>query len=176
LARKRQPFQQKLRTREHVIADLADNHVERQGLLCGCSLERIVHDYGIDLILFTYKGSGELEDGEILLQVKATERTRRVHGGQAIPFRVSRSDVQGWLRKVMPVILIVYDVSADVAYWLYLQRYFECLSGFNLFQAGQTITVHLPMSQILTPIAVQQFASFRDHVLGQMGGGIQHHV
>jgi hypothetical protein len=176
LARKRQSFQQKLRTREHVIADLAVNHVERQGLLCGYSLEEIIRDYGLDLILFTYNASGELEDGAILLQVKATEQTRRLRGGQAIPFRVLRSDVQGWLRKLMPVILVVYDVSTDVAYWLYVQHYFESLPGFNLFKAGQTITVHLPVSQVLTPTAVRQFASFRDRVLGQIGGGIQHHV
>jgi hypothetical protein len=70
LARKRQPFQQKLRTREHVIADLAVNHAERQGLMCGYSLERILHDYGLDLVMFTYNVNGEMDDGEILLQVK----------------------------------------------------------------------------------------------------------
>ena len=36
----------KRRTREHVIADLAVNHVERQALLCGFTIERVVHDYG----------------------------------------------------------------------------------------------------------------------------------
>jgi hypothetical protein len=40
----------KRRTREHVIADLSVNHVERQALLCGFSVERIRVDYGIDLI------------------------------------------------------------------------------------------------------------------------------
>jgi hypothetical protein len=175
LARKRQPFQQKLRTREHVIADLAVNHAERQGLLCGYSLERIIHDYGLDLILFTYNANGELDDGAILLQIKATERTKRVQDGRSISFRMSRTDLQGWLRKVMPVILVVYDASADTAYWLYVQNYFESLPGFNLFQAGETITVHLPVSQALDPAAVRQFASFRDHVLSQIGGRIDHH-
>jgi hypothetical protein len=128
------------------------------GALCGYSLERIVHDYGLDLILFTYNASRELEDGSILLQVKATERTGRVRRGQAIPFRVSRPDVQGWLRRVMPVILI------------------EQLPGFDLLQAGETITVHLPVRQGLTPTAVRLFASFRDRVLGQVGGSIHHDV
>jgi hypothetical protein len=49
VAKKKPPFQRKTRTREHVIADLAVNHVERQVLLCGFTLERIVHDYGLDL-------------------------------------------------------------------------------------------------------------------------------
>jgi hypothetical protein len=158
-----------------VIADLAVNHAERQGLMCGYSLERILHDHGLDLVMFTYNVNGEMDDGEILLQVKGTERARRVQGDRNISIRVSRSDVQGWLRKAMPVILIVYDASVDAAYWLYVQNYFESLPGFNLFQAGETITVHLPVSQVLTPAAVRQFASFRDHVLGQIGGSIQHH-
>ncbi len=60
----------------------------------------------------------------------------------------------------MPDMLIVYDVSADTAYWVYVQSYFESLPGFNLFQAGRTITVRLPLSQVLTPATVQEFAAF----------------
>jgi hypothetical protein len=52
--RRRAPDQRKLRTREHVVAELAVNHIERQVLLCEWSLERVAGDYGIDLILFTY--------------------------------------------------------------------------------------------------------------------------
>ena len=35
------PFVKKRRTREHVIADLGINHVERQLLLCGHTAERV---------------------------------------------------------------------------------------------------------------------------------------
>src|SRR5436309_2496106 len=44
----------KRRTREHIIADLSVNHVERQALLCGHVVERRVFDYGIDLEMFTF--------------------------------------------------------------------------------------------------------------------------
>jgi hypothetical protein len=44
----------KTRTREHVIADLSINHVERQLLLCGCSVERVYHDYGYDLTMTSF--------------------------------------------------------------------------------------------------------------------------
>lgn len=64
----------KRRTREHVIADLSVNHVERQALLCGFSVERLVHDYGIDLELLTFNRRGEIEEGKILVQVKASDR------------------------------------------------------------------------------------------------------
>src|SRR5262249_11030256 len=63
----------KRRTREHVIADLGVNFVERQALLCGYTVEKIVHDYGYDLLLFTFDAKGYVENGFVFLQVKATD-------------------------------------------------------------------------------------------------------
>ena len=59
----------KRRTREHVIADLSVNHVERFVLLCGHTVERVLHDYGIDLLLYTYDGNGESENDTIYIQL-----------------------------------------------------------------------------------------------------------
>jgi hypothetical protein len=39
----------KRRTREHVIADLSINHVERFIRRCGWTAERTRHDYGLNL-------------------------------------------------------------------------------------------------------------------------------
>jgi hypothetical protein len=39
----------KRRTREHIIADLSVNHVERLILRCGWVARRMNPDYGIDL-------------------------------------------------------------------------------------------------------------------------------
>jgi hypothetical protein len=83
LARRRLPTQRKLRTREHIIADLAVNHVERQVFLCGWTVERVFHDYGLDLILFFFNSMGELENGNAYIQVKATERATVLRTGQA---------------------------------------------------------------------------------------------
>ncbi len=69
----RKPEKKKRRTREHVIADLSINHVERQALLAGFAVQRIVRDYGIDLFLATYDHSGSVENGEIRVQLKATD-------------------------------------------------------------------------------------------------------
>src|SRR5262249_27194808 len=119
MARKPIATRRKRRTREHVIADLGVNHVERQMLLAGHTVERISHDYGIDLILFTYNTKGEPEPGQVLIQVKATEQTRRVNNGREIVFRVERADVLTWVSQADPVLLIVYDARADQAWWLH---------------------------------------------------------
>jgi hypothetical protein len=162
MARKKAKPRGKIRTREHIVADLAVNHVERQVLLCGCTVERIVHDYGLDLILFTYTTRGEVENGNVFIQVKGTEKADILQTRQAVSFRVTRSDLAGWLGQLVPVILVVYDVTADTASWVYIQRYCRDLPNFNLFRVKGTFTVHLPLSQVLNPAAVRHFGVLRD--------------
>ena len=61
MARKRLPHERKLRTREHVLADLSVNYVERQILLRGFAVNRMDTDYGIDLLMRTCNDHGEPE-------------------------------------------------------------------------------------------------------------------
>jgi len=76
----------------------------------------------------------------------------------------------------MPCILIVYDAQSDVAYWLYLQSYFENWEGFNLSQVGETVTVHLPKANRVDREAIKQFARYRDDVLRQIQDVIRHNA
>lgn len=78
----------KRRTQEHVIADLSVNHVERFILRCGWTAERTQHDYGIDLFMETFTDNGEVENGRILLQLKATDSLRRSADSAVIPIRL----------------------------------------------------------------------------------------
>jgi Domain of unknown function (DUF4365) len=176
LARKKKAPPRKRRTREHVIADLGVNHVERQILLCGYSVERVVHDYGIDLLLFTYNAEGEVERGESRIQVKATEQVQRLATRQTLGFRLARADVQAWLAEAMPVFLVVYDAGTDRAYWLYIQAYFASLPRFNLFRAGASIRVQIPDSQVLNPQAIRLWTHYRDRILQQMDEVVHHDV
>jgi len=165
----------KRRTRSHVLADLSANHVERHALLCGFSVERVTHDYGIDLVLTTYNSGGEIENGPIFLQLKATDAPRRRKGGQAIAVSLRRSDLEHWLRELMPIIVVLYDGSAQAAYWLYVQAHFEKQPDFSLSAAGNTVTVHVDCAQVVDETAIRQFARFRDMVLVQIGGVVRHH-
>ena len=162
----------KRRTREHVIADLSVNFVERKVLLCGYTVEHPRHDYGYDLFLTTYNASGEPDSGEVRIQLKATDTLPMFKDGRAVPWRVSRSDLARWLYDPTPVILIVYDAQADRAYWLYVQRYFEQLDGFNLFSAPNTVSVHIPTSNVLDQASVRRFSDFREQVIRHIPQGI----
>jgi hypothetical protein len=164
----------KRRTREHVIADLSANHVERYALLCGFSVERIRLDYGIDLIVHTYSGAGEVENGRILFQLKATDRLRLSSEGRAVSCRLERADLSHWLREPMPVILALYDARASMAYWLYVQAYFERQVGFDLSRAGTQVTVTIPCANVLDRKAMRRIARHKQVILTQLKGRIHH--
>jgi hypothetical protein len=165
----------KRRTREHVIADLGINYVERQVLLAGFTVERILHDYGIDLELFTYAADGTIQLGSIPLQVKATERARRVDRGAAISIRIERTDLLAWLSCLEPVILVVYDVTDACAWWLYVQADFAARGVPRPPRLAATVSLRIPIEQRLTVDAVRRFAEFRDRALAPAFKVVRHH-
>ncbi len=61
----------KRRTFEHVLEDLSENHLERKVLMKGHVLRRPRRDYGVDVTMFHYANSGEIENGEVRFQLKA---------------------------------------------------------------------------------------------------------
>lgn len=160
-----------------LIADLSANHFERQALLCGHSVERIAHDYGVDLILYTYDRYGEIENGMLSIQLKATDRIRHGKRQKAMRHSVSRTDLNLWLKEPMPVILVLYDAEGDLAYWQYVQAYFEDRSSHaGRAATSKSATIHLPRANVLDMDAIQKFVQFKNDVLSQLDRKIRHHV
>jgi hypothetical protein len=90
-----------------------------------------------------------------------------IASGTMITQRLERRDVAAWLRQLMPVILVVYDASADVAYWLHVQEYFTNRPRFNPRTGSRSLTVRIPRANVVNVAAVRQFAAARDRVLTQ---------
>src|SRR5438270_12735340 len=86
----------KRRTREHVIADLSVNHIERFVLRCGWTVQRTTHDYGVDLLMETYNSAGEPETGRVSFQLKATDKLQVRKLGQAVAVRLDWRDLAAW--------------------------------------------------------------------------------
>jgi hypothetical protein len=168
----------KRRTREHVIADLSANHVERHALLAGFTAERRVYDYGIDLTVLTFDEQGNTEPGEIKVQLKATDHLKLVARGQMVTCRdppgARRVDLRAWLHEPMPVILVVYDAVADVAYWLYVQEHFQQQPrdppGARPNRGSADVTIRIPRTNVVNMAAMQHFARCRNRLLAQMEG------
>lgn len=174
MAREQPGSVRKRRTREHVIADLSVNHVERYALRCGFAVERIRMDYGIDLIVHTFNRKGEFENGRLLFQLKATDHVKVSPDGRTVLCRIARTDLNYWLREPMPVLLVLYDARADGAYWLYVQAHFEGRAGFDVSQVGEQVTVALPRANVLDQAAMRRMARYKKAVLAQREGRIHH--
>ena len=157
LARQPVKYPRKQRTREHVLADLSANQVEKYALRCGYAVDRVWHDYGLDLAVFTFDGQGYLESGVLWMQLKATDHLKKTSDGNAVLIRVERRDVLAWIAEVYPVILVVYDGARDRAYWLWVQGYFADKQVFGKLR-GKTITLSVPIANVLTERAMRFFA------------------
>lgn len=151
----------KRRTREHVIADLSVNYVERFALKCGHAVERVMHDYGLDMLVFTYTAAGKAENGLIGLQLKATDSLQLRKDRRAVIVRVERAHLLSWLNEAFPVILIVYDAVRERAYWLYIQGELEGGRVFRMQRKGETISLHLPIRHVVNEAAMRQFVRFK---------------
>ncbi|MDA1049365.1 MAG: DUF4365 domain-containing protein [Planctomycetota bacterium] len=157
----------KRRTREHIIADLGVNYVERQVLKCGHAVNRTSpgQDYGVDLVVLTFDENCELENGQIEIQVRATEQVKPLKSGEVFAQRLETAHVSHWVMQPFPVILAVYDASQERAWWLNIQQAAE---QRQLDDLGESVTVHLPFANEFTESAVEQFRADRDVMLKQL--------
>lgn len=159
---RRDRAERKRRTREHVLADLSANFVEKQALLCGYTAERVRLDYGIDLIVQTFNSRGEVESSRILFQLKATDRITTLASANAVSCRIEQADLAHWLEEPFPVVLVLYDARLDAGYWLYVQNHFAHLAGFDLARCGRRVTVSIPCSNVLDREAMRMLARVKN--------------
>jgi len=152
----------KRRTRGHVIADLSVNHVERQVLLAGNTLERIFSDYGLDLQMWTFNEHGEVQQGFVLFQIKATDDLRLVQVRQFVAVRIERRDYRFWSTLAVPVILVVYDAVNDRAFWIHVQEHAQAEASRTIVEFSSSLTIRIPVSQRITVEAVQVMARLRE--------------
>lgn len=128
----------KRRTREHIIADLSVNHVERFILRRGHVADRVLFDYGYDLVLRTFDAGGEIE---------------YVESGRFVTVRLDPRDAEAWQAERVPVVLIAYDAARDAAYWLH-------------FQAAADVgraTIRVPTAQVVNEAAVEAMRGLKNN-------------
>jgi Domain of unknown function (DUF4365) len=162
----------KRRTREHVIAELSLNHVEKFIVAAGFVCERLRGDYGYDLFMITFDAEGFAETGSVLIQLKATDSPKYTAHGLAVDLDVRDYDL--WTAEPMPVFLVAFDATADRAYWLYVQQYFESEPLRRPVQGAKSIRVHAPLANQPGSEFVQFARDQKNRVLRQFPTRIHH--
>jgi len=85
-------LRKKRRTRQQIIAFQSTVHVEQFIAISGYTTERVVNDYGYDLVLFTYDDLGYIENGQIYIQMKASDSIPDIDLSQSFRFKVDIKD------------------------------------------------------------------------------------
>ena len=169
MAGRRQPAGRKRRTRDHVIADLSVNYLERAVLECGHVLEVKAHDYGFDATLVTFGENGEVENGLCEIQLKATDHLKLTADGTSVRQRVSGRDLKLWLFEVFPVLLVVYDAVGDRAFWLDLHEYARN-PGIDADHLS-SVTLRIPVGNVVNAAAVRRWQETKNRVAPSSASG-----
>lgn len=142
----------KRRTRQHVIADLSINHLERLILEAGHTAQRLGSDYGYDLVMWTFDEDGFVEPGSVYFQCKAAERLNEK--GTEYVFDLDLRDYNRWVQEKMPIILVLFDAGRKRAYWLAVQKYFGEEETRRPQKAAKTVRVRVPKRQVVNREAI----------------------
>ena len=157
----------KRRTRAHVLEDLSENHLERMVLDCGYLLRRPSRDYGVDVTMFHFSDSGELENGEVRFQLKATDSLSLVKEGKFASIQIKTGDIQYWLMEFYPFILVLYDAQKDRAYWLDIKE----LASSSIDLDRESVNLRIPISNSLAAASIKRFREESLSIIQQMESG-----
>lgn len=157
----------KRRTREHIIADWSANYVERFILERGWVGERTYYDYGYDVTVTTFDRRGYAEAGDMKLQLKATGKIEKLalKNDDVYSFTITRADFNLWTESVLPVFFILYDSVREVAYWQYVQQYFQDHPPAR--KKSKHVQLHVPQQNVLDSTTMQMMRQKKIEILRQ---------
>ncbi len=95
------------------------------------------------------------------MQVKATDHPRRRQQVSALTLRVQRRDLLSWSTELYPVILVLYDATADQAFWMHVQGELQGGKLFEMARRGATIALQVPLEQRLDNEAIHAFRQLK---------------
>ena len=75
--------------------------------------------------MFHHNERGEVENGEVRFQLKATSQSKLSRDGTWISQRVETRDLRYWYFELFPVVIVVYEAQRDRAFWLHIQDYID---------------------------------------------------
>ena len=166
--------QRKVRTREHVTADLSYNFLEWKVLQRGHWLDAPRNDYGIDATMFHHNERGEVENGEVRFQLKAASKLRTSRDGTLISLRVEMKDLRYWYFELFPVVIVVYHVEKHRGFWLHIQEYVNQDPGVMESDAS-TVTLHIPIRHKLDVRAIARFRELSLRCVARIRSGSEDH-
>ena len=163
------------RTKEHVNASKSHNYIEKFFIYKGHTVDRPGADYGYDILVNTYDERGYAENGEVRIQLKASDNFTYVKEELFISYEITIQHHNLWTKEVMPVFLILFDAAKEIAYWIYVQEYFSDPSRKPKATA-KTISVRIPVTNVFTDSTVDYVCACKAAILASIQGKVVHNA
>lgn len=146
------------------------NYLERQVLRRGHQLQRPgLREYGCDAAMLHFSEDGQIEDGEVRFQVKATDSLSLVDDGRNAVCRIETAHIRHWYWQLYPFVLVLFDARKERAYWLHIQAEVDQRNDL-LSPRRKTVSLRLPVSNTLSVRAIDRFRTMslnQSHSRGQ---------
>lgn len=150
----------KQRTRKHVIEDLGFNHIERQILYAGFTIQRNTHnDYGYDGLVYTFNEQGEINPFNFHIQLKSTDAIQELKKKKSISFDLSKRDLELWLLSTTKLLVVLYDAQAEIAYFIDLQEYFR-ENSLSLSTIRKYFRINIPIVNLFNAHSIKQLVHY----------------
>lgn len=109
------------------------------------------------------------------VQLKATDHIERYTREEGFSHALEKAHLDIWLGEPMPVIVVLFDAQNEVAYWVYLQAYFE-QKDISLPSNQKTFTIYFDQNNLVSKDAVRKWQNYKSRVLAQINEGITHYA
>jgi hypothetical protein len=118
-------------------------------------------DYGYDAAIRTFLETGEAENGEFYIQVKATDGIKYSRKHQGYELTLEKRDLELWLSETTPVIIVLFDALRNRGFFLNLHEYFT-RNRLVLKEIHKYKQVFINSKNIFTPEVVRQIRQLKN--------------
>lgn len=130
------------RDRNHIIETLSRRYAENQ-FPASWILNGIAMDYGTDYNC-EITSNGSVIGNNFSIQLKGKEKDKNIESVKVV---LKRSNINRWLKKLEPTMIVVYIVEENQAYWNWIED-----NTFDLTQEQKSFTFTIPRCNKLAEI------------------------
>lgn len=106
--------------------------------------------------MFHHNAGGEIENGEVRFQLKATDRLKVSRDGSWIAKQVDIRDLRYWYFDPYPMIAVLYDAKKVCGYWLDVQKQVDQNRQIMETKVAN-VSLRIPTSNRLTGQSIDAF-------------------
>lgn len=105
--------------------------------------------------MFHHNDRGEIENGEVRFQLKATEHLPE-GDAEFVPRQIDMKDLRYWYFEPYPFILMLDEATRNIGLWLHIQNY-VAMNPQIMDSGADSVTLRIPSSNKLTLNTIDRF-------------------